>query len=349
MFAMSEFPEPSRELLSRVIDSLGDDTFHSAMIDYLSTLFGGLNGLAMRYYKSARPQLLINQVLDDGVRDLYLNGLYRLDPLNNIDRTNFTAGAFSFRESFEIDSDTIKYHEEVFQRARISDELAWVVMMPDASMQAYCLDKPDGQFSSAEVQLARSELSVVKSLTLKHFSLAFLGKLKAGPVPSTTVERIVHLASDQTTESARWRPELSLLADTDKLLVEQDALAVRRNGGFRESKLRCDASLSTCSLLLESEHYLLQRILPSHEVNAEDYKGMIGKALGPFMLTEREADVVYLSLLGYPNALIARKLGISSGTVKNHKYSIYNKLDITSERELFNLVLKNIVGLRVTP
>ena len=32
---------------------------------------------------------------------------------------------------------------------------------------------------------------------------------------------------------------------------------------------------------------------------------------------------------------IARKLGLSRGTVKNYRLAIYRKLDITTERELF--------------
>ena len=42
-----------------------------------------------------------------------------------------------------------------------------------------------------------------------------------------------------------------------------------------------------------------------------------------------------LVLSGYPTATIASKLGISVGTTKNHRRKIYQKLDITTERELF--------------
>jgi DNA-binding CsgD family transcriptional regulator len=52
-------------------------------------------------------------------------------------------------------------------------------------------------------------------------------------------------------------------------------------------------------------------------------------------LSQREREIVDLVLLGYPNSVIARKLSISRGTVRNHRLSIYRKLDITSERELF--------------
>jgi DNA-binding CsgD family transcriptional regulator len=52
-------------------------------------------------------------------------------------------------------------------------------------------------------------------------------------------------------------------------------------------------------------------------------------------LTERESQVVLLTLQGYPVIEIARKLGLSRGTVKNYRLAIYRKLDITTERELF--------------
>ena len=50
-------------------------------------------------------------------------------------------------------------------------------------------------------------------------------------------------------------------------------------------------------------------------------------------LSARERDIVRLVLAGHPTAGIAAKLGITAGTVKNHRRRIYDKLDITSERE----------------
>ncbi len=52
-------------------------------------------------------------------------------------------------------------------------------------------------------------------------------------------------------------------------------------------------------------------------------------------LSARERELVKLILAGHPTAGIARKLGITAGTVKNHRLHIYKKLDITTERELF--------------
>jgi DNA-binding CsgD family transcriptional regulator len=52
-------------------------------------------------------------------------------------------------------------------------------------------------------------------------------------------------------------------------------------------------------------------------------------------LSSRERQLVGLILAGHPSATIAKRLGITLGTVKNHRRRIYQKLDITTERELF--------------
>jgi DNA-binding CsgD family transcriptional regulator len=52
-------------------------------------------------------------------------------------------------------------------------------------------------------------------------------------------------------------------------------------------------------------------------------------------LSARERELVKLILEGHPTVSIARKLGIAAGTAKNHRLHIYEKLDITTERELF--------------
>jgi DNA-binding CsgD family transcriptional regulator len=52
-------------------------------------------------------------------------------------------------------------------------------------------------------------------------------------------------------------------------------------------------------------------------------------------LTIRERELVGMILAGHPPQAIAARLGISAGTVRNHRQNIFRKLDITSEREVF--------------
>lgn len=69
------------------------------------------------------------------------------------------------------------------------------------------------------------------------------------------------------------------------------------------------------------------------------YDALIAEPAARHSMTDRERDIAHRALRGFPNALIARDLGITAGTVRNHRARLYAKLDITSERELFALCL----------
>ncbi|GIN88560.1 DNA-binding response regulator [Heyndrickxia sporothermodurans] len=59
------------------------------------------------------------------------------------------------------------------------------------------------------------------------------------------------------------------------------------------------------------------------------------------VLTQREQEVVRLTLLGYTNVQIGKHLGISHKTVENHKANIMQKLNLKDKHELMKYALKN--------
>jgi DNA-binding CsgD family transcriptional regulator len=61
-------------------------------------------------------------------------------------------------------------------------------------------------------------------------------------------------------------------------------------------------------------------------------------------LTRREVEVAEMILQGHSPKAVARRLGISGGTVINHKRHIYEKLEVHSQAQLFNLVLAALFG-----
>ncbi|CDX12769.1 Transcriptional regulator (fragment) [Mesorhizobium sp. SOD10] len=78
----------------------------------------------------------------------------------------------------------------------------------------------------------------------------------------------------------------------------------------------------------------LRTSTPSGPGASPQQKPRIPESLWP-ELSSRERELVELILAGHPTANIAERLGITVGTVKNHRRRIYEKLDITTERELF--------------
>ncbi|MQT14507.1 helix-turn-helix transcriptional regulator [Rhizobiales bacterium Sp-1] len=73
-----------------------------------------------------------------------------------------------------------------------------------------------------------------------------------------------------------------------------------------------------------------------------DFRSRLDRLARLYGLTERQKQIVQLSLEGHHNASIARQLDLSIGGVKNHKLRIYDKLDITSERELLPAFLMSL-------
>jgi len=60
---------------------------------------------------------------------------------------------------------------------------------------------------------------------------------------------------------------------------------------------------------------------------------------GCSLLTAREMDIMQLTMRGYSDKLSARQLDITPGTVRNHKKSIFNKLQVSSQGQVFGLLL----------
>jgi len=60
---------------------------------------------------------------------------------------------------------------------------------------------------------------------------------------------------------------------------------------------------------------------------------------GESILIPRESEVVGLILRGYSSEAIADALGIAKGAVKTFRRSIYKKLRISSQSELFSMFI----------
>ncbi|MEH6469846.1 MAG: LuxR C-terminal-related transcriptional regulator [Halopseudomonas sp.] len=77
---------------------------------------------------------------------------------------------------------------------------------------------------------------------------------------------------------------------------------------------------------------------PEHAGRSGNLKQQIEAAFlnfGEHQLTARESEIVRLILMGHSSKFAALRLHISEGTVKNHRKSIYAKLGIASQSELF--------------
>jgi DNA-binding CsgD family transcriptional regulator len=73
----------------------------------------------------------------------------------------------------------------------------------------------------------------------------------------------------------------------------------------------------------------------------------LNRAFGLFgtsVLTEREVEVAHLLLRGNPAKAIARTLDITPGTARNHLKSLYRKLQVASQGQLFDLFFRSLTA-----
>jgi DNA-binding CsgD family transcriptional regulator len=66
------------------------------------------------------------------------------------------------------------------------------------------------------------------------------------------------------------------------------------------------------------------------------------RTFGASLLSPREKDVLELMLRGYSTELSADRLAIAVETVRRHRKSIYRKLDVNSQTDLFSLFINSM-------
>ncbi len=66
------------------------------------------------------------------------------------------------------------------------------------------------------------------------------------------------------------------------------------------------------------------------------------RTFGASLLSPREKDVLELMLRGYGTDTSAARLDIAVETVRRHRKSIYRKLDVSSQTDLFSLFLNSM-------
>lgn len=103
-----------------------------------------------------------------------------------------------------------------------------------------------------------------------------------------------------------------------------------------ERLCRCICCVSSGQVWANSEQlgFVLDVFAKTASLNVIDVSG-------EEMLTRREKDVVRLVAEGFSNREIAQQLGLSTHTVKNYLFKIFEKLGISSRAELVMYILSN--------
>lgn len=162
---------------------------------------------------------------------------------------------------------------------------------------------------------------------------------------------------DQLPDRFRSSEYYRRYCDQTHLLDEMDFLApVTPNTTValvvgRRSRMFTKAELQRLALIEEIIQASIQRIWRAWSQRAADTRGKDDlhrrltecfRNFGQSILTERERQISQLLLRGHSSKSVARELGIAPGTVMVHKRNLFAKLGISSQYELFALLIDDL-------
>ena len=145
----------------------------------------------------------------------------------------------------------------------------------------------------------------------------------------------------QYCERTHLQDEMDFLAAVSKHTTV--VLVVGRRG-----RMFSKSELQRLALIQPTVEASIRRIWQLRETRADRPEGQDAVHLkltrcferfGESVLTERERQVSQLLLRGHSSKSIARELAIAPGTVMVHKRNLFAKLDVSSQYELFSLLI----------
>ena len=309
--------------------------FHLRLLDAVGSLLSDDIRSMMRYSRFSAPDLLANNSFSPEFVAHYETEFYRYDPYYRYWKRTETPGVMPLRRVATDWVDLNRYVNFVLTEANITDEICVFLPPVGGSSIALFYDRCGGRFSESEIALLEEIYPLLAGLHEAHVACLMAGACRLGgaaALPDARSIRIIDRTRQEVFQNAAWQRLAA--AEPRKL-----ARALSELG-------RCDSGQAVLQPGLILHRAPLPPAFGLAPGGAIDTVENIGLApaepgqptLPPALaetLTKREQQIVELMLQGFPTKSIAERLALSRGTVKNYRQRIYEKLDITTEREIF--------------
>jgi DNA-binding CsgD family transcriptional regulator len=332
------------ENVGRAAAAIGSDAFYDRLLDLACRLIRHDKSMVVRYSRVSAPQCLLYRDYPEHIIELWLSGYYRFDPFYDYWREHERCGVTTLSMISPPRPQRNAFWHVFLRQAQVADEIAFFLPAVGRASIALFIERAQRRFTAAEIKVARHAYPVLAGLHHAHVASVFANLANqnhaddAGKIPAAML--LVDRAGKRVHVTDRWlqfeRMHLELAA-----AVADVGSGRRRHADLPDGYiLHVETLANDFPLAPGGTIYSIERSgLPPIRLRYED-------ALSEFLrgqITPRERQIVELILAGYSNEAITKRLGISTGTVKNHRKRLYYKLDITSERELFALFLASLL------
>ena len=325
--------------LGEAARALGRPRFAAKLLAAMRALVAHDMAMVVRYAHASPPDFLVCQGLSRRMVETYRTSYYTYDPFYLWSRRRRPQGVVTFRDVAPPGMPNSRYRRVFHRQAEINDELGMFLPGIGRESLALFLERSSGWFRATEVEVARRAYPIFVGLYRAHVD-SLLAKLALPPSGSdSALERAILLVDRdgmRIAESAAWsKAEAADSAISKVVEAGEPCLDEVPIGGRRV--LTCERLEQNFALAPGGRMFILDKAPAPAARDVEDPVASTWPDL-----TAREGEIVRLILDGLSSSAIALRLGISHGTVKNHRARLYGKLAITSERELFLGYLKAI-------
>ena len=150
------------------------ESLRSAVWSFAARITGCKKRLVMRYAAYDRPAFIINHALSKEVATMYLAGLYRIDPLYEISRTNREPLVVHLR-SMPTDHAVPdeQYLAALFKSAFIFAELAVLLPTYGGVTIAICCERGHRRFTESEADILEAIQPLLNSIHKLHIDRVF--------------------------------------------------------------------------------------------------------------------------------------------------------------------------------
>jgi len=306
--------------------ALGGGSFYDRLLEVLGAIVEGDLLSLMRYSSFGVPDLIIPRQIRAEVATPYSSGLYAFDPFHHYWKTVAQPAVKSLRRLAPAGLWKCRYALEFLRTARISDEIAVFLPPIGGASPTLILDRAHGRFTAFELARVERVFPLLAGLHNAHLNAIISRGMMAHAAEKPL--RLIDRGGRELAANLQWR---TLVAEPRSGLA--DAIARFRSTGAAQISLPDGRLLVRFPLAVDfgaAPGGLCDQVevaAPSSLTEPDDS--------WLSTLTQRERQIVTLTLEGHPIAGIAKRLGVRPGTIKNHRMRLYQKLDITTERELF--------------
>lgn len=315
------------QAIGEAAQNIGSEDFNLVLLDILKSIEPVQKTVVARYSQHAPSDITYTEGTPLDTVELFRREFYDLDPFYAWWRSSGKPGVISLTDAMSTIEDD-SYAKVYLKHAEISDEIGIFLPIVGGETTALFVERSTGQFSASVLENFRAVFPALSGLFLAHVGRVYEQIEGRHAVAKPTV--FVDTEGQPTWIGSVW-------TKLDYELVEPFIHTIRRPGSYFIDEERVLVAENVAPDFPIAPRGLMLVLTDRGRIPISGPAGPLDNiSLSPD-LTKREQDVVALILTGYSSKEIAEKLSISHGTVKNYRLRIYQKLGVSSERELFVL------------